>query len=339
MVTDPHALTRADVRSQARLVLARDASVARGEEPRSGACRGCVDGAPDARAAGMSTMRTITRVFAFSAVALGALGAQAQDSAQFERLARAAEHAHVIAHREAPRTTFTAEVQELARAAEQYRATEPSPVLWMRLNAIYRGARRAMLASEVRPSDALLDAWDEVVVAWNRIGPRPPVPPTAVVPGLHFRGRTGYRDIVAYGRNHEELFADCERQMLAQGPAIGSDLRIGGTPVATRRRGVTPDLVCSIAVLSSTYVGATARQELLHGQIGQVPFTLRAPMTEAREIVYRYVPMIVEGMRVRRIMIEGRGFVNYRGYTPAGAVSLLDDELIATHPRLWYGKR
>lgn len=261
-----------------------------------------------------------------------AASASAQARPGPRSLSRAVDDAHEVARAEAPRAPFTAALGDLGRTARWFEQTGASAPAVMELDAQYRRARRALLQRNLRPSEALLDAWDGVVVAFAHADRRAPQPPVAEAPA-HFemRLRVGTSDVHARGRTPDELFEECRRYVVGSRMPIAGPIVIDGQTALRPRRPLSVDAVCSIGVLGARAIGA-APPELLTGSLGTIPLTLRGPLDTARALVSRYVPMVLAEVRVRSITLAGRRYLRVPRFTGTDAVQLIDAELLRRPP-------
>lgn len=240
---------------------------------------------------------------------------------------------------EAPHSRFARVAQRLAMTA----AGSGTPHERTELDRVYVRARRMLVTDrQLAPSEALLDAWDDVVAGYaplRRVAPAP-VPPRPPAPGpiygaYTFEGRFEQAPVQLAGRTLEELEQQCLRFVSAIDARYVDDVTIGTRSVRNGPSYWDAQALCSIVVLNATTERSYAPVHT-SGSIEGVPFSVHGTRDVVARIIEQHVPRLTRTMHVDDVEILGRQYRNGPSYwTPQQIASLI----VAQLPPGAYGSR
>lgn len=215
---------------------------------------------------------------------------------------------------EAPRGRFTRVAQQLAADAPAVQ-TRQHPQALARFDQLYVRARRLLIDDRARPSDALLDAWDELVVSYapmRRFAPPqepnlpPPPPPQAL---YSFQGSFEQTPVQLTGRTLEELDQSCIRFTSAIDTRTIDDVTIGSQRVHNGPSYWDARALCSIVVLNASAPSDFAPVHAT-GSIEGIPFAVHGTRDVVARIIEQHVPRVVRGMQVDDVELNGQRYRN-----------------------------
>lgn len=257
-----------------------------------------------------------------------------------ESVERAVERARATAMRETPRSSFTRELDLLARSAERV-YLQPGRRGIDEFDRQYRRTRRALFEPDVRASEELLDQWDRVAVAWHRVQSGAPLARRRPLPArgyLEFRGQFESLPVRVAGRSADELYGQCLELVRGSGLESAREVWIDGQRVVRRRGAFSPEAACAIGVLNAVPESGGSVPIVLNGSIDAIPFALGGPIEQARDVVRRYVPIVTRNMRISRLTIGGQVYLQPQGWSSDDVVVWMDQALTG-EPRQRYTVR
>lgn len=258
---------------------------------------------------------------------------EAQPGHPMARLARRADELAGLAQREAPNDAFTRRALRLARLTDRLdRGRGDGP----RLDDLYRNTRRALVQSSVRYSDATLDAWDRVVVGYRRLRRRAGAPPVATrpvatrPPRFRFDGRIGRLPARFSAADEDALFRQCVDYIRASALTRIDEVWIFGQRVRTRGRALRPEATCGLVVLNARPI-AGGGQPVVTLNVQQLPILLYGTPEVIRARVRRYLPRVVQDLRVNDMVINGERLRNPgRFWNPQQTTQLVTSWVVPT---------
>jgi hypothetical protein len=208
---------------------------------------------------------------------------------------------------EAPRS-------QLARAARQLASV--SSVRGPELERAYLYARRMLVSDrQIQPSDALLDAWDDVAASYAPIRHRAPMPtpPPPVHGSYSFEGRFEQTPVRLSGRTLEELEQQCLRFTGAIDTRNVDDVTIGTRSVRNGPSYWDAQALCSIVVLNASTARSYAPVHT-NGSIEGIPFAVSGTRDVVEQVIARHVPRLARSMRIDDVEILGQHYRNGPSY-------------------------
>lgn len=217
------------------------------------------------------------------------------------------------------RLRLTAERLE-SRHRRRHRRRPPR----VRLLEHHRRARRALVSSPRPPSDALLDAWDDVTIALRETGhlarrPRPEPhrpyqPPPPPPPVYSFDGSFENMPVHFAGATPAAVHQACEQWASHARLHHVDDVTIGRRRHHLSAGYFTASQLCGIVALNARAAGEH-HGVTLEGRVeGAVPFHLSGAPHEVRATVRTFLPIAVGNLRVDDVSIGQRRFHQSYGY-------------------------
>ncbi|HJL16986.1 MAG TPA: hypothetical protein RMH99_15080 [Sandaracinaceae bacterium LLY-WYZ-13_1] len=278
----------------------------------------------------------MTKWLSFAAAALLAVSLASPASAQWRRphpgphatrgahdLARSARRVARLAAHEPSARRFARVVERLADAAAHDTRDR-------RLARLYRRARRALVTGRGQPSDALLDAWDDVVVAArglrdDRDRPRPrPRPGRTAWEVEGTIERTPFRFVA---RDLDELERSCASFVSAIDTRWVDDVTVGDRRARHRSGYWDANGICSVVILNAS--PRRPSPVLVQGTIeDRVPFAVRGDAATARRLLAHHLPRVTRTMRVDDLVVGDRRYRNGPSYwSPAQITAIVTSQL------------